>query len=80
MRSRIWAVLLAAGLMLSLSACEGWGRYLAEERQNGAHFATWQHMGYSLFRATPQETTKGDIQAAQSEKWWGDVVRVAPIQ
>jgi hypothetical protein len=80
MRSRLWVGLLAVGVMLSLSACGSWSRYLAEERQNGAHFATWQHMGYSLYRATPQDTTKSDIQAAQAEKWWGDVIRVAPIQ
>ncbi len=79
MRSRLWVGLLVVGVMLSLSAC-GWGRYLDMERQGGAHFATWQHMGYSLFRATPQETTKSDIQSAQAEKWWGDAIRVAPIQ
>ena len=76
MRTRLWVALLLTGMLFSLSACA----YLEDERKNGAHFASWQHMGYSLFRATPQETTKGDVSASQQEKWWGDVIRVAPIQ
>jgi hypothetical protein len=36
-------------------------------------------MGYSLRRATPKETTKRDVEASQREKWWGEVIRVAPI-
>jgi hypothetical protein len=36
-------------------------------------------MGYSIGRATPKDTTKSDISAAQQEKWWGDPVRVEPI-
>ncbi len=80
MRRRAWVALLAIGVMVSLSGCGSWSRYLAEERQNGAHFATWQHMGYSLFRATPKETTKMDVASAQQEKWWGDPILVEPIQ
>lgn len=75
MRTRVLAV-LAVMLFLSLSACAA----LEETRQQGAHFATWQHMGYSLFRGNPQETTKQDIASAQQQKWWGEVVRVEPIQ
>jgi len=63
-------------LFLSLSACAA----LEETRQQGAHFATWKHMGYSLWRGTPNETTRQDISTAQQEKWWGEVVRVEPIQ
>jgi hypothetical protein len=80
MRRRVWIALLAIGVMVSLSACGSWAPYLAEERQNGAHFATWQHMGYSLFRATPKDTTRRDIASAQQERWWGDPILVEPIQ
>ena len=80
MRRQAWVALLAIGVMVSLAGCAGSARYLAEERQNGAHFATWQHMGYSLFRATPKDTTKMDIASAQQEKWWGDPILVEPIQ
>ena len=80
MRRRAWVALFAIGVMVSLSGCGSWSRYLAEERQNGAHFATWQHMGYSLYRATPKETTKMDVASAQKEKWWGDPILVEPMQ
>jgi hypothetical protein len=80
MRRRAWVAMLGLGIMLSLSACAGWGHYLEMERKGGAHFVDWQHMGYSLFRATPKETTKSDIVASKEEHWWGDPVLVEPIQ
>ncbi|MFB3818845.1 MAG: hypothetical protein ACE147_14370 [Candidatus Methylomirabilales bacterium] len=76
MRTRTMWALVVAGMLLSLSACAA----LEETRKQGAHFATWQHMGYSLWRGTPKETTRQDIASAQQEKWWGEVVRVEPIQ
>ncbi len=84
MRRHIVVGLLAGVIVVSVSACgatsEAFRQDLRAEQQNGAHFASWQHMGYSLFRATPSETTKSDVRAANSEKWWGQVVQVAPIQ
>lgn len=76
MRTQLWMAALAIGVLFSMSACAA----LEEERKNGAHFASWQHMGYSLFRATPKETTRVDLAAARKEKWWGEVIRVEPIQ
>jgi hypothetical protein len=73
-------VLLAGALLLGVSACSATTRELMpEEQQNGAWFASWQHMGYSLFRATPAKTTKNDIVAARKEKWWGEPVVVPPM-
>lgn len=81
MQRRMWVVLAVIGMFLSLSACSASTQAALEEtRKNGAHFATWRHMGYSLKRGTPETTTKRDIQAAQQQKWWGEVVLVAPIQ
>ena len=89
MRKRVAMGLLAAGLFVSLAACSARTQLaLEEERQNGAHFATWSHMGYSLYRGTPQTTTKEDIAKSQHDmclpsqpcKWWGEVVKVEPIQ
>ncbi|MBI4736919.1 MAG: hypothetical protein HY766_12825 [candidate division NC10 bacterium] len=81
MRKKLWMGLIAAGALFSLSACSASTQAALEEtRKNGAHFATWHHMGYSLRRATPKETTKQDIAAAQKEKWWGEVILVEPIQ
>ncbi len=76
MRKRAILAAMAAVLFLSLSACAA----LEETRQQGAHFASWEHMGYSLMRGTPQATTKKDVAEAQQQKWWGEVVRVEPIQ
>lgn len=80
MGKSVWFGLLAAVVFVSLVGCSAQTmRALKEEQANGAHFATWQHMGYSLNRATPKDTTKDDIAAAGKEKWWGDPVRVEPI-
>lgn len=75
MRRRAMMTILTAAVLFAVSACAD----LQAEQKNGAHFASWQHMGYSLFRATPKETTKRDLVAAQQEKWWGEVIRVAPM-
>ncbi len=89
MRHRIFAVTLAAALAALLSACSARTQLaLQDERRNGAHFATWSHMAYSLERGTPQTTTRRDIHLAQADrclpdqlcKWWGEPVEVQPIQ
>ncbi len=89
MRKRQWLVMSAVGMLLALSACSARTQAaLEEERKNGAHFATWSHMGYSVNRGTPETTTKRDIETSQKDmclpsqpcKWWGEVVLVQPIQ
>jgi len=79
MQRKLLMVSLAGAVLLAVTACSATTRELmSEEQQNGAHFASWQHMEYSLFRATPEQTTKEDLVAAQKEKWWGEPVKVAP--
>ena len=89
MRKAMSVIVLAAATVVALSACSA--RTMAdlqEEQQNGAHFATWRHMGYSIARGTPETTTKGDVERSQADqclpnqtcKWWGEVVMVQPIQ
>ena len=81
MRKRPWMAVVGAALLLILSACSARTMaLLEEERKNGAHFASWGHMGYSLRRGTAETTTQGDVEAAQKDKWWGEVVMVQPIQ
>ncbi len=89
MRKSILVALFAGGLLASLSACSARTQLAMEETsKNGAHFATWSHMGYSVNRGTPQTTTKQDVTLSQNDmclpsrpcKWWGEVVRVEPIQ
>ena len=89
MKKALSVAVVAAATVLALSACSA--RTMAaldEEQKNGAHFATWRHMGYSVNRGTPESTTKGDIETSQKDKclpnqeckWWGEVVMVQPIQ
>ena len=80
MQRGFWLGILTVAVLFSVSACAEFRTDLRAEQENGAHFATWQHMGYSLFRATPESTTKSDLIAAQKEKWWGEVVNVPPTQ
>ena len=89
MRKALVLVVVAGTAVLALAACSARTQLaLEEEQKNGAHFATWSHMGYSLYRGTPGSTTKQDIQLAQGDrclpnqicKWWGEPVQVAPIQ
>jgi hypothetical protein len=89
MKRALSVAVLAAATVVTLSACSA--RTMAaleEEQKNGAHFATWRHMGYSINRGTPETTTKQDIDISQHDqclpnqvcKWWGEVVMVQPIQ
>ena len=89
MRKSLSVAVLAAATVLALSACSARTQMLLQEEQkNGAHFATWSHMGYSVNRGTPETTTKRDIERSQNDqclpgqpcKWWGEVVMVQPIQ
>jgi hypothetical protein len=89
MPKNLWMALLATAMLLTLSACSARTMAALEEEQKaGAHFATWRHMGYSLYRGTPESTTKGDVERSQQDqclpnqacKWWGEVVMVEPIQ
>jgi hypothetical protein len=88
MRRELKVGLLAAAMLVTFSACSARTQMLLEEeRQNGAHFASWGHMGYSVLRGTAETTTKGDIERSQKDqclpnqtcKWWGEVVQVQPI-
>ena len=89
MRNGLRMVVLAVGLFALLSACSARTQLAMEEtKKNGAHFATWNHMGYSVNRGTPETTTKGDIAIAKADQclpsqtcaWWGEPVKVQPIQ
>jgi hypothetical protein len=82
-------LMMAIVLTLAVGACSARTQLaLEEEKKNGAHFATWNHMGYSVNRGTSATTTKGDILLSQADrclpnltcKWWGEPITVQPIQ
>ena len=89
MRKGMRMAVLVVGLFAFLTACSARTRLAMEEEQkNGAHFATWRHMGYSVNRGTPESTTKRDIEVSKADRclpsqtcaWWGEPVVVQPIQ
>ena len=89
MRKGMRMAVLAVGLFAFLTACSARTQLaLEEEKKNGAHFATWRHMGYSVNRGTPESTTKRDIEVSKADRclpnqtcaWWGEPVVVQPIQ
>ena len=62
MRKYLTLAVVAVTAMMALSACSAKTQLAMEETQkNGAHFATWRHMGYSVKRGTPETTTQRDI-------------------
>ena len=82
-------VAMLAALVVAGAACSARTQLAMEEtKKNGAHFATWNHMGYSVNRGTPETTTKGDVEIAKADRclpsqtcaWWGEPVKVQPIQ
>ena len=89
MRNKLWMAVLAIGLFALLSACSARTQLAMEEtKKNGAHFATWNHMGYSVNRGTPESTTNRDVELSKADNcigtqkctWWGEPVMVQPIQ
>jgi len=88
MKNALVGAMLAA-LVVAGAACSARTQLAMEEtKKNGAHFATWNHMGYSVNRGTPETTTKGDVEIAKADQclpsqtcaWWGEPVKVQPIQ
>ena len=74
-------IAMLAALVVAGAACSARTQLAMEEtKKNGAHFATWNHMGYSVNRGTPETTTEGgDIEVAKADRclpsqtcaWWG---------
>ena len=78
---RIWVSACVVASVVMLASCAGDGTFYERvTRENGTHFATWNHLGYSVSRATPQDTKEKDLAMAADEKWFGKIVRVEPIQ
>ena len=85
---KIRRFVLGLSLVLMMGCSAQTMQALKEEQENGAHFASWSHMGYSLRRGTPETTTKADIERSKKDqcapnqtcKWWGEVVMLQPIQ
>lgn len=81
MRTWIARALLLGGVVLAGSGCatsEEW----SEWTKHPSHFATGDHLTFS-FRNTEgsaPRVTRGDIERARSEEWWGKVITVSSEQ
>ena len=89
MKKSVSVAVLVLTALLALTACSARTQLAMEEtKKNGAHFATWNHMGYSVNRGTPESTTKRDVELSRADNcigtqkctWWGEPVMVQPIQ
>lgn len=81
MRTWIARALLLGGVVLAASGCatsEEW----SEWTRHPSHFATGDHLTFS-FRNTEgsaPRVTRGDIDRARSEEWWGKAITVSSEQ
>ena len=79
---------LTAALAALVSACSAQTQLAQEEQRNGTHFASWNHLTYSLERGKPQTTSPRDIELSKSDRclpdqvcqWWGEPMLIQPIQ
>ena len=79
-RGIVFALML--GVVVVTGGCAT-GEEWAEWRAHPTHFASNQHLGFSV-RHTGESPTpsvrRGDIDAAQKESWWGKAILVSPDQ
>ena len=82
MNKRVAFTLIFGFMTVMLNGCATRDE-LQEWLKHPTHFASGQHMGFSLRNPgdtpTPNVTRK-DINAAQEETWWGKVILVKPEQ
>jgi len=81
MRKRILAAMLLSGVAMAAGACatpEQW----SEWRQHSSHFATGDHLFFSLrnTEGAPPRVTRRDLDLSRTEAWWGRTITVTPEQ
>lgn len=81
MRSKGVRLLLVGGALVAAAGCAN-----AEEwqiwRSNGAHFASGDHMFFSIRnrQGTKPTVTRQDITEARDQGWWGKPITVSQDQ
>lgn len=77
MRSYLWRVLLAAGVLLVTTGCatqDEWSTWAAHP----SHFASKDHFTFSMRNTEggPPRVTRADLDTARSQAWWGKAITV----
>lgn len=74
-------LLLIGGALLSATGCAT-GEEWATWRQHSTHFASGDHMGFSVRNREGQaaRVTRGDIALAREQTWWGKPITVSQEQ
>jgi hypothetical protein len=70
--------MLGASLVSGCATREQW----AEWRSHSSHFASGQHMAFSMrnTEGSAPSVRRADVEASRIENWWGQVVTVSPDQ
>jgi hypothetical protein len=81
MASQPLRFLLIGGALMAIAGCatgEEWKTW----REHGSHFASGDHMFFSVRNREGQtaRVTRGDIAMARDEGWWGKPITVSQEQ
>ena len=81
MRSRRIVLAALAAVVSVTGGCattEQW----QEWRSHSTHFASGQHMGFSLRNSegSAPRVRRSDVEASRVESWWGKAITVSPDQ
>ena len=77
--SMLLALMGGAVLGAGCASQDQWNRWDAHSN----HFASGEHLWFSLRNQgekAPPRATRGDLQNARRQSWWGDQVMVRPRQ
>jgi hypothetical protein len=78
METGLTRVVVLLGVVLLTGACAT-SQEWSDWRQNKAHFASSQHVLFSLRNSTSSDVrvTRADVEATRTEGWWGTPVTVS---
>lgn len=67
MRKKVGVIIVGVALAGGLSACAN----TYGIPPGGPHFASWDHLTYSLFEGKKPPLTKAELEEAKKQGWWG---------
>lgn len=82
MGARMTKAILVVGATLLAAGCASSEEWM-DWRGHNTHFASGQHATFSLRNnkdGSNPRVSRGDIESARSENWWGKAITVSPEQ